>query len=94
MTYDIATYEIRVSEPTEIDSFIQNLPFRDSEELGVKCVDQDGRVITVEVNGDSYGIPYFEDELAGNGHYEILNCDVEIGAGEPQPVDKQRMEQN
>lgn len=92
MTYDLATYTMRVESPADPATYTtaDTLPYGQSDELDVEVVAQDDDVITVEVNGDSYGIPLFEEEIGENPHLTVLNCDVDVGGGEPQPADERR----
>lgn len=87
MTYDKATYTIGV----DTVGVRPEIPLQESESIGVEVeewdTDGDQETVTVVVEGDSNVIPLFEQELSELEEYEIQECDVEIGAGEPQPED-------
>lgn len=87
MTYDKVTYTIGV----QTVGVRPAIPLQNSESIGVSVgewdSDGDTDTVTVVVEGDSNAIPMFEQELSEMEEYEIQECDVEIGAGEPQPED-------
>lgn len=89
MTFDTAVFEILVDESAHTTA----IPYQDSDELEVEVTGNDGNILTVQVNGDSYGISQFQDEVTEMDGLSIEDCRVDIGDGEAQPADKRRMEE-
>lgn len=84
MTQDKCVYEVRV-ESTDasvaVREHVTNSNYEDG--FSAKIIDErsedDGVVFTIEVNGDAYEIPVFEEGFAEVPEAEVADADVSVG---------------
>lgn len=84
MTQDKCVYEIRVESmdaSAAVREHVENSNYTDgfSAEITDERSEDGGTVFTVEVNGDAYEIPVFEEGFAEIPEAEVYDAEVSVG---------------